>query len=77
VLGREVGHVTARHRAERMVTEHLIALGLRLAASLLAFGDVQIPPDLPVALGASAAELGIVRPFSRMQELEAIATLRF
>ena len=71
VLGHEVGHVNARHGAERMVTQHFIALGLRLVATLLAFGDVQIPPDLLVALGASAAELGIVRPFSRNQELEA------
>jgi predicted Zn-dependent protease len=70
-LGHEVGHVNARHGAERMVTQHFIALGLRLVASLLAIGDVQIPPDLLVALGASAAELGIVRPFSRNQELEA------
>jgi predicted Zn-dependent protease len=73
VLGHEVGHVNARHGAERMVTEHFIALGLRLVAALLAVGDVQIPPDLLVALGASAAELGIVRPFSRAQELEADA----
>jgi predicted Zn-dependent protease len=73
VLGHEVGHVNARHGAERIVTEHIIALGLRLVAALLAFGDVQIPPDLLVTLGASAAELGIVRPFSRTQELEADA----
>jgi predicted Zn-dependent protease len=73
VLGHEIGHVNARHGAERMVTEHFISLGLRLAATLLALGDVQIPPDLLVALGASAAELGIVRPFSRAQELEADA----
>jgi predicted Zn-dependent protease len=73
VLGHEIGHVNARHGAERMVTEHFIALGLRLAATLLALGDVQIPADLLVALGASAAELGIVRPFSRTQELEADA----
>ena len=73
VLGHEVGHVNARHGAERMVTEHFVALGLRLAAMLLAMGDVRIPPDLLVALGASAAELGIVRPFSRAQELEADA----
>ena len=73
VLGHEVGHVNARHGAERMVTEHFIALGLRLAATLLALGDARIPPDLLVALGASAAELGIVRPFSRSQELEADA----
>jgi predicted Zn-dependent protease len=73
VLGHEVGHVNARHGAERMVTEHFITLALRLAAMLLALGDVQIPPDLLVALGAGAAELGIVRPFSRAQELEADA----
>ena len=73
VLGHEIGHVNARHGAERLVTEHFISMALRLAATLLAFGDVQIPPDLLVALGASAAELGIVRPFSRTQELEADA----
>lgn len=71
VLGHEIGHVNARHGAERMVTEHFVALGLRLAAALLALGDVQIPPDLLAALGASAAEFGIVRPFSRAQALEA------
>jgi predicted Zn-dependent protease len=73
VLGHEIGHVNARHGAERMVTEQFIALALRLAATLLALGDAQIPPDLLVALGASAADLGIVRPFSRTQELEADA----
>lgn len=71
VLGHEVAHVNARHGAERLVTEHAITLGLRLGAMLLSLGDVPIPPDLVVALGASAAEFGIVRPFSREQELEA------
>jgi predicted Zn-dependent protease len=73
VLGHEVGHVNARHGAERIITEHAITLALRLTAMLLAFGDVRILPDLLVALGGSAAELGIVRPFSRAQELEADA----
>jgi predicted Zn-dependent protease len=73
VLGHEIGHVNAGHGAERMTTEHFLALGLRLAATLLALGDAQIPPELLVALGASAAEFGIVRPFSRLQELEADA----
>jgi predicted Zn-dependent protease len=73
VLGHEVGHVNARHGAERMVTERGIAWGLRLGAMLLSLGDIPIPPDLVVALGAGAAELGIVRPFSREQELEADA----
>jgi predicted Zn-dependent protease len=71
VLGHEVGHVNARHGAERLVAEQGIAWSLRLGAMLLSLGDVPIPPDLVVALGASAAEFGIVRPFSRAQELEA------
>jgi predicted Zn-dependent protease len=57
VLGHEVGHVNPRHCAERIVTEHAIMLALRLAAMLLAFGDVRIPPDLLVALGGSVAQL--------------------
>jgi predicted Zn-dependent protease len=73
VLGHEVGHVNARHGAERLVAEQGIVWGLRLGAMLLSLGDVPIPPDLVVALGASAAEFGIVRPFSRAQELEADA----
>ncbi|MGZ8401455.1 MAG: M48 family metallopeptidase [Methyloceanibacter sp.] len=73
VLGHEVGHVNARHGAERLVAEQGIAWALRLGALLLSLGEVPIPPDLVVALGASAAEFGIVRPFSRAQELEADA----
>lgn len=73
VLGHEVAHVNARHGAERMVTENLVTLGLRLGAMFLSLGDVQIPTELVVALGASAADLGIVKPFSRGQELEADA----
>jgi predicted Zn-dependent protease len=73
VLGHEVGHVNARHGAERIVTEQGIALGLRLGAMLVSLSDVPLPPDLVVALGANAAEFGIVRPFSRAQELEADA----
>lgn len=73
VLGHEVGHVNARHGAERIVTQQGVALAVRLGATLLALGDVPIPPDLVVAVGASAAEFGIVRPFSRAQELEADA----
>jgi predicted Zn-dependent protease len=71
VLGHEVGHVTARHAAERIVAENAVALALRLGASLLAFGDTNLPADLVVALGGSAAEFGLIRPFGRGQELEA------
>lgn len=71
VLGHEVGHVNARHGAERMVADNAIDMGLQLMAVMLSMGDVEIPPQLMVDLGATAADLGTVRPFSRAQELQA------
>jgi predicted Zn-dependent protease len=71
VLGHEVGHVNARHAAQRIVAENAVALALRLGASLLAFGDLPIPPQLVVALGGSLADVGLIRPFGRGQELQA------
>jgi predicted Zn-dependent protease len=73
VLGHEVGHVNARHGAQRIVAENALTLALRLGAALLALSDVRIPPELVVSLGGTAAELGVIRPFSRGQELEADA----
>ena len=71
VLGHEVGHVNARHAAQRIVAENAVALALRLGASLLAYGDYPIPPQLVVALGGSLADVGLIRPFGRGQELQA------
>ena len=71
VLGHEVGHVNARHAAQRIVAENAVALALRLGASLLAYGDTPIPPQLVVALGGSLADVGLIRPFGRGQELQA------
>lgn len=73
VLGHEVGHVNARHAAQRIVAENAVALALRLGATLLALGDSPIPPDLVAALGGTAADFGLIRPFGRGQELEADA----
>ena len=73
VLGHEVGHVNARHAAQRIVAENAVALALRLGATLLAVTDSPIPPDLVAALGGTAADLGLIRPFNRGQELEADA----
>jgi predicted Zn-dependent protease len=73
VLGHEVGHVNARHAAQRIVAENAVALALRLGATLLALSDSPIPPDLVAALGGAAADLGLIRPFNRGQELEADA----
>lgn len=71
VLGHEVGHVNARHAAQRIVAENAVALALRLGASVLAYGDTPIPPQLVVALGGSLADVGLIRPFGRGQELQA------
>ncbi len=71
VLGHEVGHVNARHAAQRIVAENAVTLALRLGASLLAFGDSPIPPQLVVALGGTLADVGLIRPFGRAQELQA------
>ena len=73
VLGHEVGHVTARHAAQRIVAENAVSLTLRLAASLLAWSDTPIPPQLVVALGGSLADVDLIRPFGRAQELQADA----
>ena len=73
VLGHEIGHVNARHGAERIVAENAVALALRLGAALLAMSDVHVPPDLVVSLGGTEAELGLIRPYSRGQDLEADA----
>jgi predicted Zn-dependent protease len=71
VLGHEVGHVNARHAAQRIVAEHAVALALRLGTTLLATSDVPIPPQLVVALGGGLADVGLIRPFGRAQELQA------
>lgn len=71
VLGHEVGHVNARHAAQRIVAEQGVTMALRLGATLLALSDAPVPPDLAVALGGTAAEYGLIRPFGRSQELEA------
>lgn len=73
VLGHEVAHVNARHPAERIVAENAVALAIRLGASLLALSDAPVPPELVAALGGTAADLGLIRPFGRSQELEADA----
>jgi predicted Zn-dependent protease len=73
VLGHEIGHVNARHGAERLVAEHLVRLAVNVVAGLVALGDAPVPPELVTALGATVGEYGVVRPFSRSQELEADA----
>ncbi len=69
VLGHEIGHVMARHAAERITRSQLIEAGTNLAAAALG-GDPQSRQTLGALLGAGAT-FGLELPFSREQEYEA------
>lgn len=66
VLGHEVGHVVARHAAERYSTTALTSIGLSGVQS--AAGDHARAAG---AIGGLGAQLGVLLPFSRNHELEA------
>ena len=66
VLGHEVGHVVARHAAERYSTQS--TTGLVLGAVQGRAGDYS---QAVGAIGGLGAQLGLLLPFSRNHELEA------
>lgn len=66
VIGHEVGHVVARHAAERYSQTALTATGLQVAQGVA--GDYG---QAVGALGGIGAQLGVLLPFSRTHELEA------
>ncbi len=70
VVGHEIGHVRAEHGQERMNAQLAKEWGLRLVSLLLQIGDVEYAADIAAALGLGL-EYGLVRPYSRRQELEA------
>lgn len=70
VLGHEVAHVTARHANERASRASIAGAGVDIAAILLGGGYSQPTYGAQQTLGAGVA-LGILNPFSRMQESEA------
>jgi predicted Zn-dependent protease len=65
VLGHEVGHVIARHGAER-VSDQIAATG-----GLIAIGAATKSDNKTMALLGIGAQLGILLPFGRTQESEA------
>lgn len=70
VLGHEVGHVVARHPAERISQEVAIQAGVSIAQLLLSDEGGDQGQEVGAALGMGAV-FGVLLPFSRRHELEA------
>lgn len=70
VLGHEVAHVTAKHSNERASRAMITGVGVDIAAILVGGGYSRQTQAASEALGTGAA-LGVLNPFSRMQESEA------
>lgn len=70
VMGHEVAHVTARHSNERASRAMVTGVGVDIAAILLGGGYSRQTQAASQTLNTSAA-MGILNPFSRMQESEA------
>jgi predicted Zn-dependent protease len=69
VMGHEVGHVNARHSAQRLGTERVTQAGQALAgfgAQIAGFS-----PQLAAAASGALIQYGVILPYSRGQELEA------
>ena len=71
VLGHEVGHVLARHPAERMSQQVAVNLGVNVLQAILANGEYgEHAGEIAGALGMGAV-YGVILPYSRNHELEA------
>jgi predicted Zn-dependent protease len=73
VLGHEVGHVTARHAAQRMGQQQATSLGLAIGGAILG-SSTNLPEDQKnaiMAIAGAGAVVGILLPFSRSNELDA------
>jgi len=70
VLGHEVAHVTAKHSNERASRAMVTGVGVDIAAILVGGGYARQTQGAAQALGTGVA-LGVLNPFSRMQESEA------
>lgn len=72
VVAHEVAHVSARHGAERMSQGLAVQLGgTLLSATLGASGYGGFSRDLAMQAYGVGAQLGVMLPYSRTQELEA------
>ncbi|MDZ4370262.1 MAG: M48 family metallopeptidase, partial [Phenylobacterium sp.] len=72
VLGHEIGHIVARHPAERVSQELAVNAGVTLAQILVAGDGGEWANEIGAALGMGAM-FGVILPYSRKHELEADA----
>ncbi len=70
VLGHEVGHVVARHAAERVSQELALQAGVSIAQAVLSGENGEGAAEIGAALGMGAT-FGVILPYSRRHELEA------
>ena len=71
VLGHEVGHILARHPAERVSQELAVQLGVGVVTAVLSSGEYgEYAGEIAGALGMGAL-YGVILPYSRQHELEA------
>jgi predicted Zn-dependent protease len=68
VVGHEIGHVLSRHSAERMSVQFATATGHQLLGSVV--GGTAQGNAVMAALGLGA-QVGVILPYSRLQESEA------
>ena len=70
VMGHEVAHAIARHGNERMSQQMLTQFGTTAAARMMESKPQQMQKIFNTALGVGT-QVGILLPFSRLQESEA------
>ena len=70
VMGHEVGHVKAKHAAERFSQTTLANIGLQATAIALEANDVRAAQEIAAVLGVGI-QFGVLLPYSRKHELEA------
>ncbi len=71
VIGHEIGHVIARHSGERLSQSMLADMGSNLVGAYMGRNASPAQVKQVVALLGAGAQVGVLLPYSRLQETEA------